>query len=101
MPTINKPKKKSTYVKHTVTSKAYNSDWKKLRDSYLMISPLCEMCLLEDKTTPTEEIHHVKPLSTAKDELEMMELLLDSNNLMALCKNHHHQIHNELRKRKN
>lgn len=100
MPTINKPKKKSTYIKHTVTAKAYNNSWSKLRSAYFMSHPLCELCLKEGKTSATEEVHHIKPLSTAKDELELNDLLLDSNNLMALCKNCHHKIHNDIRKQK-
>lgn len=98
MPTLNKPKKKSTYKKHTDTSKAYNYKWTKLRQAYLMEHPLCERCLLDDITKAAEEVHHVKPLSTANDELEMNELLLDSNNLMALCKDCHHKVHNSMRK---
>ena len=96
MPTINKPKKKSNVKvgRNIEASELYNtSRWKKLRNSYYMLHPLCEHCLLEDKITPTEEIHHLKPILTGKDKLEMEELLLNPNNLVALCKFHHHLIH--------
>jgi 5-methylcytosine-specific restriction protein A len=93
MPTINKPKKKSTYIKHTLPGKAYNYAWHKLRNAYLMQHPLCERCLLDNKTVAAEEVHHIKPLSTAKDEMEVQSLLLDSNNIMALCKDCHTKVH--------
>lgn len=99
MPEIKKPKKRSTYKKHSENNKAYNSSWNKLRNSYIMSHPLCEMCLVEGITKEAEEVHHKIPISTTDDPLEKMELLLDSNNLMSLCKAHHHKIHNNLRKK--
>lgn len=98
MPTLNKAPKRFTYKKHTDTSKAYNcTQWKNLRQYYYTLHPLCEMCLKEDKITPTTEIHHIRPISTADNDLDMKDLLLDQNNLMALCDYHHHQLHNKMR----
>lgn len=97
MATINKPKKKKDYKKvgrNIEASEIYNtSRWKKLRSAYFMLHPLCEHCLLEEKITPTEEIHHLKPILSGVDRLEMEELAYNPNNLVALCKFHHHQIH--------
>lgn len=99
MPTINKAPKRNTYVKHTDSSKAYNCpQWKHLRASYIMKHPLCEMCLEEGKIKPVEEVHHKIPISTGIDELQMKDLLLDENNLIGLCEEHHHLIHNKIRK---
>lgn len=101
MPTINKPKKKQVKQgRSKEASEIYNtSRWKKLRQSYLMLHPLCEMCLEEEKTSPTEEVHHIKPILTGESRLEMEQLAYNPNNLIALCKEHHHLIHNRLRRK--
>lgn len=98
MPTINKPKRKTTYIRHTDNAKAYDYKWTKLRNSYFMTHPLCERCLLDNKTVPGEEVHHIKPISTAKSDEEREALLLDSSNLMTLCKECHHKLHESMRK---
>lgn len=104
MPTIEKtPRKKrngSRYSnpdsKHAISQKIYNSSiWRKLRKSYLMQHPLCEMCLTEDRTTPACEVHHIKEINTGTNELEMMNIAYDSNNLIALCSACHDKIHNK------
>lgn len=101
MPTIKKQTKKVNkdirYSKQNAQSYYNTSQWKKLRLAYLMEHPLCEVCLLEGKTTPTEEIHHIKEILSGKDDLERKDLAFNPNNLMALCKEHHHQIHNNKR----
>ena len=79
-------------------AKIYNSSkWKKLRDSYFMYHPLCEMCLKQGETTPTDEIHHIRPIRTGKDITEMRSLAYDPCNLMALCTECHHKVHNNFR----
>lgn len=100
MPTINKTKKKQ--VKQGRSKEAadiYNSvRWRKLRQAYFIQNPLCELCLKEDKINPTEEIHHIKPILTGQSLLEKEELAYDPNNLLALCKDCHHRLHNEMKK---
>lgn len=103
MPTINKGKKVSNYKRHDkaldIYNKVYNTtQWRKLRQSYLMEHPLCEMCLKENKVRPAVEVHHITPISTAKDDLEMKDLGFNPSNLMALCEECHHKIHNEMKK---
>lgn len=97
MPTINKGKKINRYIRHgnnLTVHKLYNtSKWQKLRNAYLMQHPLCEKCLEKGLTVVAEEIHHVKPISTGIDELEMKDLAYNPNNLIALCKSCHHEIH--------
>lgn len=100
MPTINKGTKKKQVKqgRSKEASEIYNtSRWKKLRSAYLMLHPLCEMCLEEEKISPTEEVHHIKPILTGESRLEMEQLAYNPSNLIALCKEHHHQIHNNLR----
>lgn len=102
MPTINKPKKKSTSEKHGKNqeiAKYYNSSkWVKLRSAYLQANPLCERCLENEVVKPAEEVHHIKPIGSGTSDLEMMGLAYDPNNLMALCKECHHEIHKEMKK---
>ena len=98
MPYINLGKRTNRYTKHTDNSKVYNYRWSKLRKAYLMQHPLCQKCLAEGRVTPATEIHHIKPISTGKDELEKVSIMLNPNNLMALCTKCHHDIHNDMRK---
>lgn len=97
MPTLNLPKRPKNKQKHSVNAKCYDARWNKLRKSYFMLHPLCEICLNLGRTTATQEIHHIKPISTAKDDMEREQLLLSWDNLMALCEEHHHEIHRQLR----
>lgn len=98
MPTIQKqPKKKPDYTKkgnNAIAAKLYNSPfWKNLRKAKIQANPVCEMCLEEGKISPTEEIHHIKPILSGKDELEMAQIAYDYDNLISLCKECHHKIH--------
>lgn len=100
MPTIFKPKKKNQpkHNKNIDISKIYNTpQWKNLRNAYFLQHPLCEKCLEEGKTTPTEEIHHIKPISTGADLEEMKSIAYNPDNLMALCKECHHRIHQQMK----
>ena len=105
MPTINKPKKPKTggekHDKNKEIARIYNSTkWQKLRNGYLMQHPLCEECLKADVTKPATEVHHIRPISTGKDELQMKELAYNPDNLMSLCAFHHHLIHLNMKKKK-
>ena len=105
MPYINRPKTKENHIPYKHESKDndkyYKSKyWKRLRESFLLQHPLCELCILEGRTTPTEEIHHrIEFLSGVTDE-DRWKLLLDPDNLQALCEYHHHEIHNQRRRAK-
>lgn len=98
MPTLNKPKRKRIYVKNERNSEIsdiYNSkQWKNLRNIYLLEHPLCEKCLEQGKVSATEEIHHIRKISDGRNEAEMKEIAYNYGNLMALCKECHHKIHN-------
>lgn len=99
MPTLKKntPTKKSTNRQPTdmrrLRQKAYqSSEWKKLRDIYMKEHPVCEECLAKGKITPAVDIHHKE--SPFKNNEVNKSLLLDYNNLQALCKECHGDIHN-------
>lgn len=105
MPVINKPKRrKQKEGMNALISKIYNtSEWKKLRDWHIKTNPLCEDCLNDDMTNEdgrigqhincADEVHHIIPISNGKTEEEMKELAYDPNNLVSLCKFHHHLRH--------
>lgn len=100
MPTINKPtKRRNDYKKHgdnAIVARIYNSqNWVKLRNAYLMQHPLCEECLAKGIVTKAEEVHHIKPILTGNNELEMQTLAYDGNNLKSLCSKCHHELHNK------
>ena len=111
MPTINKPKKKSTYQKHgrsLIASAIYRTqEWQRLRTWKVCENPLCEDCINPsiinengekgECITPTEEVHHITPILTATDELRMKELAYNPTNLVSLCKFHHRERHKYLR----
>jgi 5-methylcytosine-specific restriction protein A len=95
------PKKKkknsnnlSKEEKRKLRIKFYNTQkWRDLRKTYMMEHPLCESCLAKGKIVPAEDIHHKK--SFIQDGEIKWELGYDYNNLMALCKDCHGQLHQE------
>lgn len=106
MPTLNKSKRsyKISNKKHgdnAIAQKIYNtSKWQTLRKAYLMQHPLCESCLLKDKITPAQHVHHIRTILSGKDELEMRQIAFDPYNLMALCEPCHQEIHGKVNKNK-
>ena len=98
MATINKiPKKDKPNRQETPKRKlrqiAYQSQsWRKLREVYMHQHPLCEECLKKNKVTPAQSIHHIK--SPFEKGVINYQLLLDPNNLMAVCNECHGEIHN-------
>ena len=98
---INKPeKKKRNSFERTETDmrqlrkKGYNNtQWKKLRETYLKNNPLCADCLAKGKITPATSVHHIK--SPFKNGEINYGLLLDYDNLMSLCHECHGERHAE------
>lgn len=70
-----------------------NSRWKKLRDWYMSLHPICADCMINGRSVPATELHHIRPFGTGKDEAEKMRLLLDPDNLVALCSDCHDKRH--------
>ena len=56
-------------------------------------NPLCEICLLEGKVTPTEDIHHLISYSNGRTQEERDLLAFDYQNTISLCKEHHSACH--------
>ena len=105
MPTLNKPTKKRTYGKYKKEIGKFYNKYRNIRDIYLKEHPLCEDCLNpniinEDGricsiVTPVNEVHHIKPILSGKDDDEKLDIATDYSNLVGLCEFHHHLRHNK------
>ena len=73
------------YERDPVVRRKYKGAWKRIRDRYAAAHPLCEDCLKEGRYTPTQEIHHILPLSRGGTH--------DESNLCALCRSCHNKRH--------
>ena len=61
--------------------------WKALRSEYRRLHPLDELSLLNDRVEAAQDIHHlISPFEVGRSEQEILTLLLDSDNLIALTK---------------
>jgi 5-methylcytosine-specific restriction protein A len=89
---LNKMDAKSYYKKLIQSQR-----WVKLRALKVANNPLCERCLLDDITTPSEEVHHIRPVESAPDRHTMLLLCFDYNNLQSLCSKCHKAVHVELK----
>lgn len=58
-------------------------------------NPLCEECLKQvpPKYTPTQCVHHLTEIESAKTDKEAWELATSMGNLQSLCFAHHREIH--------
>ena len=72
------------YQRDPATKRRYGRAWQRIRDRYAAAHPFCEECYKRGVLTPTEEIHHIVPLSHGGTHAE--------DNLMALCKPCHSRI---------
>lgn len=75
-----------------------NRQWKLLRDYYMSLHPICADCAIEGRSVPADECHHKIPFSTGATHEEKMQLLLDPDNLVALCRTCHMKRHGYLNK---
>lgn len=88
---ISNKKYNDTYKYYT---SMYNQkEWKRLRDTKLSESPLCECCLAHDRVVAAVEVHHVIPWTRGRNESEKETLLLDYNNLISVCNRCHKLLH--------
>ena len=63
----------------------YGKKWQKVRAHYVQSHPFCELCLLERKMVPVEQVHHKIPLAEGGTH--------DPDNLISLCQSCHSKIH--------
>lgn len=69
-------------------STRYGRTWRKARNEYKKYHPICECCLVAEAT----EVHHIIPISEGGKH--------DKNNLMAVCRECHDEIHRKMREEK-
>lgn len=81
-------KQYNRYERDPEVTRKYGRAWKRIRDRYAKVHPLCESCLEEGRLTPVEEVHHIVPISQGGTHNE--------NNLMSLCQSCHTKIHLEM-----
>ena len=86
------PRKNETYEE--CRSRMYNSpDYKRLRKDFIRYHPLCDVCLEENKVKETEHTHHIVRFMDQPSELLKYALLVDEDNIMPLCEDCHHKLH--------
>lgn len=99
MPVINRKmmREKQVKYKHEKDNKYgdfYGSEaWRRLRNTYISLHPLCQECLEHNTVEPATEVHHIYPYLRGKDEQERWELFLDEKNLRSLCSKCHTAVH--------
>lgn len=77
-------KRYDRYERDPETRKRYGHEWRKIRERYITKHPLCEECKKNGRLQPTEEVHHILPLSKGGTH--------DDSNLMSLCKSCHSRL---------
>ena len=66
--------------------------WAACRDAYARSKGLlCELCLLEGKTTAGEIVHH--KIHVNASNVDDPNITLNWDNLQLLCREHHAQVH--------
>jgi len=65
----------------------YSSNkWRRESKKYKGLHPYCEVCLKEKIEEPSKIVHHITPISQGGAPY-------DENNLLAICKKCHGEIH--------
>ena len=96
--TIKKTKKYSAHKHHKFNDNKWQKyygtkEWHNLRQTKLYEQPLCERCLLHDRVRPATEVHHKKVFGSFPTEEERWYWFLNYDNLISLCHECHHYIH--------
>ena len=64
-----------------------NEEWRRIRESFIITYPFCQICKKYGKLVPAAEVHHIKPLAEGGTN--------DFANLISLCHRCHARIHAE------
>lgn len=85
----------SSAFKHSGRSTKYyqSKHWKQLRNWYIDEHPICENCLKYGRANQAVHVHHKTPFLLGATDDDRWALLLDENNLMALCEPCHKEMH--------
>ena len=93
MPYLKKYKKPNKNKSKDKKDDIYNSSrWKTLRLNYLQHHPLCEICEAIGETTLADDVHHKDSFNHYYGD-ERIKKAFEYNNLMALCRQHHCELH--------
>lgn len=98
-PTINRRIHKEKPVKYKSEASINNNDkysspaWRRLRDTYISLHPICQCCLSHEHIEPAVAVHHMIPWSRGENEQKQWELFLDEHNLMSVCSCCHIALH--------
>lgn len=99
MPQINKKQIKEKKVPYKSEKKERSTDfygslaWKRLRQTFISLHPLCQFCLEQNRVESATECHHAIPFLRGSNEEERWELFLDEKNLIPLCSKCHTAVH--------
>lgn len=94
-------KKVNRGAKHQKYAKLLNSkEWQELRMWKIReCGGLCERCKKEGYITAAKIVHHIVPVESVEEE-RMAEVCFNKNNLMLLCRDCHHKVHEEMHSHK-
>ena len=81
---LEKQRKYNRYERDKSVVKKYDGRYRALRNLYIQQHPLCEECLKHGRTTPAEEVHHIKPVKWGGEH--------SFDNFMALCQSCHTKL---------
>lgn len=76
----------------------HTTRWLRLRKEILNAHPICQMCEEERRVSAATEVHHIVPCETATSAREMVTLMYDPHNVMAVCHKHHLELHTAMGK---
>ena len=71
-----------------------NSLWINLRTRWLHDHPFCCLCEQHGITKLATDVHHIIPFSQGISDNDKWKLLLSEDNIVSLCDECHHKIHN-------
>ena len=98
MPYLEKPRKRKRIRNNIIFHNYYNCKaWTDLRNWKIIRNPLCQVCDSKGRTTLTEQVHHIKPISAGVDDIEKTNLAYDPDNLLSICIPCHQEIHMQLK----
>ena len=69
-----------------------SSEWRKLRNSVISEHPVCQRC----GRVASRCVHHVTPVESGVNDVDMERLAYSRSNLVALCYQCHKEVHLEM-----
>ena len=72
-------------------------EWREIRTAKLNLNPLCEVCARKGYVRAANTVHHIREVESGKTEQECRQLAFAFANLMSVCREHHHELHNDMR----